>query len=120
MKYRIFGFKGKQVRDNIHSWDVASFVQGFIQKPKVAEVYNLGGGRLNSVSILEAFAQIESISGKKMVSEYIDQKRKGDHICYISDLSKAKRDFPDWSITRDLPSIFAEIFQAWEKTGRSS
>jgi len=110
LKYRIFGFKGKQVRDNIHAFDMAAFVHEFIGKPRVGEVYNLGGGRRNSVSILEAFAKIESISGEKMIFEHSDVNRIGDHICYISDTKKAKKDFQNWTITRDLPSIFEEIF----------
>src|SRR3984957_7437052 len=86
--YKIYGFKGKQVRDNIHSHDVAQFISHFIQSPRASEVYNLGGGRDNSISILEAFSLIEEISGKKMSYEFVDKNRKGDHICYISNLSK--------------------------------
>ena len=87
-KYNIYGYKGKQVRDNIHSRDVAAFIGAFISSPRAGEVYNIGGGRANSCSILEAFARIADISGKKMVYEYMDQTRSGDHICYISDLRK--------------------------------
>ncbi|MBI5453339.1 MAG: NAD-dependent epimerase/dehydratase family protein, partial [Deltaproteobacteria bacterium] len=112
-KYRIFGYKGKQVRDNIHSYDVAQFISEFISAPRIAEVYNIGGGRANSVSILEAFRLIESISGKPMVSEYVEENRQGDHICYISDLSKMKRHYPKWTITKDLSATFMEIRDAW-------
>jgi CDP-paratose 2-epimerase len=112
--YKVFGYKGKQVRDNIHSLDVARFMNEFIQAPRIAEVYNLGGGRENSVSILEAFRLISQISGKKMSYEYVDQNRKGDHICYISDLSKMRAHYPEWSITKDLRTTFEEIFQAWQ------
>jgi CDP-paratose 2-epimerase len=80
-------------------------------------VYNLGGGRNNSVSILEAFKMIESISGKKMISEYVEKNREGDHICYISDLSKMKAHYPNWDITKDLQTIFEEIYEAWQKRG---
>lgn len=114
-KYYIFGYKGKQVRDNIHSYDVVRFIDEFLRKPRVAEVYNLGGGRGNSISILESFSLIESISGKKMVSEYKDKNREGDHICYISDLSKMRTHYPDWDITRDLNTIFNEIYQSWNE-----
>jgi CDP-paratose 2-epimerase len=114
-KYNIFGYKGKQVRDNIHSYDVAMFINAFLKSPRIAEVYNLGGGRDNSVSILEAFSRIESISGKKMVHEYVDKNREGDHICYISDLSKMKAHYPTWTITKDLDTIFEEIYEAWQK-----
>jgi CDP-paratose 2-epimerase len=112
--YKVFGYKGKQVRDNIHSLDVARFMNQFIQAPRIAEVYNLGGGRENSISILEAFRLISQISGKKMSYEYVDQNRKGDHICYISDLSKMRAHYPEWSITKDLRTTFEEIFQAWQ------
>ena len=112
-KYNIYGYKGKQVRDNIHSYDVAMFINEFLRAPRVAEVYNIGGGRDNSVSILEAFSLIESISGKKMIYEYMDKNREGDHICYISDLSKMKRHYPSWSITKDINTVFQEIYKAW-------
>ena len=111
--YKVFGYKGKQVRDNIHSYDVAQFMNHFIQAPRAGEVYNLGGGRENSISILEAFSLISQISGRKMLCEYIDQNRKGDHICYISDLGKMKDHYPKWDITRDLLATFTEIYQSW-------
>ncbi len=113
IKYNIFGYKGKQVRDNIHSWDVANFISEFLKKPRIAEVYNLGGGRDNSISILEAFKLIETISGKPMKYEYQEQNRIGDHICYISDLSKIKSHYPNWGITKDLKTTFEEIYAAW-------
>jgi len=114
-KYTVFGYKGKQVRDNIHSYDVARFIDEFIQAPRIAEVYNLGGGRENSISILEAFNLIESISGKKMIYEYSDNNRIGDHICYISDLTKIKSHYPNWNISKDLKTTFEEIYQSWQK-----
>lgn len=112
-QYTIFGYKGKQVRDNIHSYDVMSFVQAFIDSPRVAEVYNIGGGRDNSISILEAFKLIESISGKEMKYVYDETNRKGDHMCYISDLSKMKAHYPSWDITKDLKTTFQEIHDSW-------
>ena len=112
-KYTIFGYKGKQVRDNIHSYDVAKFIYEFIKAPRVAEVYNLGGGNNNSVSILEAFSLVENISGKKMIYEYSDQNRIGDHICYISNLDKLKAHYPGWDITKDLKTTFEEIYLSW-------
>jgi CDP-paratose 2-epimerase len=111
--YKIFGYKGKQVRDNIHSRDVVSFMERFIAQPRQGEVYNLGGGRGNALSILEAFDLIAAISGKKMRQEYVDKNRAGDHICYISDLSKMKAHYPGWEITTNLPAIFEEIYRAW-------
>lgn len=112
-EYKIFGYKGKQVRDNIHSYDVAKFIDCFLAQPRIAEVYNIGGGRNNSISILEAFSLIESISGKKMRYVYTDQNRIGDHMCYISDLGKMKAHFPEWNITKDLKTTFQEIHDAW-------
>lgn len=112
-KYRIFGYKGKQVRDNIHSHDVVQFMRAFIETPRAGEVYNLGGGRENSISILEAFDLARSFSGKEMVYEYVEQNRQGDHICYISDLSKMKSHYPRWRITKSLDDIFREIFESW-------
>jgi CDP-paratose 2-epimerase len=111
--YKIFGYKGKQVRDNIHSYDVVQFIDKFLNNPRISEVYNVGGGRDNSISIIEAFDLIESISGKKMKYEYIEKNREGDHICYISDLSKMKSHYPNWEITKDLKTIFKEICQSW-------
>jgi len=113
--YRVFGYKGKQVRDNIHSHDVVQFMQRFIAAPRNGEVYNLGGGRANSISILEAFDLVASISGKKMIHEYVDQNRSGDHICYISNLDKMKAHYPGWGITRNLRTTFEEIHSAWVK-----
>ncbi len=110
--YRVFGYKGKQVRDNIHSYDVARFVEEFYAAPRIAEVYNIGGGEQNSVSILEAFDRIAAVSGREMKWEYVDQPRVGDHICYYSDLSKMKSHYPNWDITKDLDQIFEEIFAA--------
>lgn len=112
-KYTIFGYKGKQVRDNIHSHDVCAFIDAFIEKPRVAEVYNIGGGRDNSISILEAFSLIESISGKKMIYEYDEKNREGDHMCYISDLDKMREHYPNWDITKDLKTTFQEIHDSW-------
>lgn len=114
-KYNIYGYKGKQVRDNIHSLDVVRFMNEFLNYPRVAEVYNLGGGRDNSISILEAFSMIESISGNAMIYEYFDQNRIGDHICYISNLQKMKEHYPSWDITKDLKTTFQEIYEAWGK-----
>jgi CDP-paratose 2-epimerase len=118
--YRVYGYKGKQVRDNIHSLDVARFIHEFIQSPRAGEVYNLGGGRANSISILEAFRLIESISGKSMRYEYVDKNREGDHICYISNLGKIRRHYPRWEITRGLKETFEEIHSAWMKRARGT
>jgi CDP-paratose 2-epimerase len=111
--YKIFGYKGKQVRDNIHSLDVSRFIECFIKNPRIAEVYNIGGGRANSISIIEAFHLTSDVSGKPMKYEYLDQARAGDHICYISDLRKMRRHYPDWDITKDLRTTLCEIYNAW-------
>ncbi|MGI4834256.1 MAG: NAD-dependent epimerase/dehydratase family protein [Janthinobacterium lividum] len=111
--YTVFGYLGKQVRDNIHSHDVVRFMEEFIENPRVGEVYNLGGGRPNSISILEAFQLISNISGKAMRYDYVDQPRIGDHICYLSDLSKMQAHYPRWGITKNLRTTFEEIYASW-------
>jgi len=114
-EYTIFGYKGKQVRDNIHSFDVARFIEEFIKAPRIAEVYNLGGGKDNTCSILEAFDIISKISGKPMKYKYDETNRIGDHICYYSDLRKMKEHYPDWGITKSLQATFEEIYESWTK-----
>jgi CDP-paratose 2-epimerase len=113
--YRIYGYKGKQVRDNIHSCDVAGAVQAIYENPRPGEVYNLGGGRENSCSILEAFERVEQLTGKPMKHEYVDTPREGDHICYISDLRHLRSHCPGWQITRSLDDILREIIKGWEQ-----
>jgi CDP-paratose 2-epimerase len=113
--YTIFGYQGKQVRDNIHSHDVANFIESFIANPRFGEVYNLGGGKENTCSILEAFSMAESISGKKMNFKYNERNREGDHICYYSDLRKMKEHYPGWNITRSLQDTFSEIIESWKE-----
>ncbi|MBD0350686.1 MAG: NAD-dependent epimerase/dehydratase family protein [Flavisolibacter sp.] len=112
-EYTIFGYKGKQVRDNIHSYDVARFIEEFIRAPRVAEVYNIGGGKDNSCSILEAFDMVSAISGKPMQYQYVETNRIGDHICYYSDLRKMRTHYPSWNITKPLKTILEEIHEAW-------
>jgi len=114
-EYTVYGYKGKQVRDNIHSEDVARFVFEFYSNPRVAEVYNLGGGKGNSCSILEAFAITGAITGKEQVWSYVDQNRIGDHICYYSDLRKVKYHYPRWDITKSLHRTIEEIVEAWHR-----
>src|SRR5207244_60828 len=111
--YKIYGYKGKQVRDNIHAHDVARFIEAFHQNPRSGEVYNLGGGRGNSCSILEAFDRTATMSGRQMHAEYLDKNREGDHICYLSDLRKMQSHYPGWAITKTLDSIFEEIYLGW-------
>ncbi|MCU1343655.1 MAG: CDP-paratose 2-epimerase [Candidatus Acidoferrum typicum] len=110
--YTVHGYKGKQVRDNIHSFDVVRAFEEFARNPRPGEVYNLGGGRDNSVSMLEAIARIEPLTGRKINWTYSEQARKGDHICYISNLAKLKSHYPDWSVTRSLDTILNEMVVA--------
>ena len=114
-KYKIFGYKGKQVRDNIHSEDVAQLIALFIHSPKSGEVYNLGGGKSNSCSIMEAFKICEEISGKKQIFEYQEENRIGDHICYYSDLSKINMHYPLFRINHSLKDTIQQITNAQGK-----
>jgi CDP-paratose 2-epimerase len=120
-EYKVFGYKGKQVRDNIHSEDVARFIHAFVDAPRVAEVYNIGGGRDNSCSILEAFKIAESFSGLPQVYTYVDENRVGDHICYYSNLSKMRKHYPTWDISQGLTETIGQIVEAWiQRTARVS
>jgi len=114
-EYKIFGYRGKQVRDNIHSEDVAHFMYQFVQAPRVAEVYNLGGGKENSCSILEAFQIAEAFSGQTQQFTYLDENRIGDHICYYSDLRKMQAHYPGWGITKSLRTTIGEIVASWRQ-----
>ena len=107
--YRIFGYKGKQVRDNIHSYDVCSAIMAFAERPSAAAVYNLGGGRENSVSVLEAIARFEDLLGVTVPTEYVPDARRGDHICYISDLSRFRGDYPEWELTIAIDDVFESL-----------
>ena len=111
-EYKVFGYQGKQVRDNIHSHDVARFIEEFLKAPRVAEVYNIGGGRANSCSIREAFKLAEKFSSKSQVFQYVDENRIGDHICYISNLDKMRAHYPDWDITVSLEETIRQIVEA--------
>jgi len=113
-EYRVFGYQGKQVRDNIHSLDVARFMAAFVANPRAGEVYNLGGGKANSTSILEAFKITEKFTGKAQIHTYVDQNRAGDHICYYSDLRKMRTHYPQWDITQSLEATIGQIVNAWK------
>jgi CDP-paratose 2-epimerase len=112
-EYTVFGYKGKQVRDNIHSADVSGFILEFVNAPRCAEVYNLGGGKGNSCSILEAFQMVSALTGIPQKYKYVDENRIGDHICYYSDLRKMQSHYPRWGLTRSLQQIFEEIVAGW-------
>jgi CDP-paratose 2-epimerase len=114
-EYKIFGYKGKQVRDNIHSSDVARFMEAFINAPRTGEVYNVGGGKANSCSILEAFEIVEKFTDRPQVYTYVDNNRIGDHICYYSDLGKMKRHYPSWRVVISLDETIRQIVDGWEQ-----
>jgi len=114
-EYTVFGYKGKQVRDNIHSFDVARCVELFYEHPTTSAVFNLGGGRANSISILEAFTKVEDLTGTPMRWRYVDEARRGDHICYISDLRHLRSSLPKWELTKGLDEIFEEIVESWRQ-----
>jgi CDP-paratose 2-epimerase len=109
--YTIFGYKGKQVRDNIHSYDLINAFYHFYQNPKIAEVYNIGGGRFSNCSMIEAIQICESISGNKLEYTYAEDNRIGDHIWWISQIGKFEDHYPEWKLTYDVPGILQEIFQ---------
>jgi CDP-paratose 2-epimerase len=110
MEYRIFGYKGKQVRDNIHSRDLVDAFYRFFLTPRCGEVYNIGGSRFSHCSMLEAVRMCEEITGRPMKTRFINENRQGDHIWWISDMSKFKAHFPDWTHTRSVMQILSEIF----------
>jgi CDP-paratose 2-epimerase len=110
--YTIFGYKGKQVRDNIHSKDLINAFWAYFQNPRSSEVYNMGGGRHSNCSVLEAISIVEKISGRKLNYTISEQARIGDHIWYISDVNKFKSDYPDWEYQYDIETIIKEIVEA--------
>jgi CDP-paratose 2-epimerase len=118
LPYTIFGYRGKQVRDNIHAHDVINAFYHFAQDPRPGEVYNLGGGRANSISVLEAIRKVESLAGRGIQYSCVDQPRRGDHQCYISNLGKLRAHFPGWTITRSLDDILAEMVEFEQARGR--
>lgn len=120
--YTVFGYQGKQVRDNIHSADLVSAIEYFVKSPKQAAVYNIGGGRASNCSMLEAIELCEAITGRDLAWSYRDEARVGDHIWWVSDLTRLQTDFPDWQLTYDVPGILKEILEAnaerWEAESR--
>ena len=108
--YTVFGYKGKQVRDNIHSSDLIAAFHAFFRQPRAAAVYNIGGGLASNCSMLEAIALCESITGRRLKTSYQDENRSGDHIWYVSDLTRFRSDYPEWNITRDVPQILQEMY----------
>ena len=109
-RYTIYGYKGKQVRDNIHSYDLVNAFYQFYQAPRIGEVYNIGGGRFSNCSILEAIQVCERIADRKLNWSYVESNRIGDHIWWISDLRKFKTHYPEWNLTYGIQDILEEIF----------
>jgi CDP-paratose 2-epimerase len=111
MPYQVFGYKGKQVRDNIHSYDLIQAFDHFFRNPRCGEVYNIGGGRYSHCSMLEAIQICEEVCGRDLEYVYEESHRRGDHIWYVSDISKFQEHFPKWSLTRDIRTILTEIYE---------
>jgi CDP-paratose 2-epimerase len=109
LAYRVYGHKAKQVRDNLHARDVAAAVLAFAENPRCGAVYNLGGGRANSVSMLEAIERLEALTGQALDWTYVDEPRRGDHICYISDIRRFRADYPSWNVRVSLDDILREL-----------
>ncbi|NCA82392.1 MAG: SDR family NAD(P)-dependent oxidoreductase [Opitutae bacterium] len=120
-EYRIFGYQGKQVRDNIHSADLVSSFEHFYRAPRAGEVYNMGGSRFSHCSMMEAVALCEEISGRKMKTTYVETNRTGDHIWWVSDVSKFAAHYPGWKLTKTVRDILGEILEynlpRWKKEG---
>jgi CDP-paratose 2-epimerase len=114
-EYKVYGYGGKQVRDNIHSYDLVNAFYHFYLHPRAGEAYNMGGSRFSNCSMLEAIELCEQITGKKMRTQYIETNRIGDHIWWISDISKFRNHYPAWNLTRDVHNILEEIYAAQVK-----
>jgi CDP-paratose 2-epimerase len=112
LPYRVYGHKAKQVRDNLHSLDVCRAILAFAERPSVGVVYNLGGGRENSISMLEAIARFEELYGRPLQWEYVEEPRIGDHVCYISDLSRLRADYPEWDVSVTLDEVVESFADA--------
>ena len=110
-EYRIFGYKGKQVRDNIHSEDLIASFEHFHRAPRPGEVYNMGGSRFSHCSMMEAVGLCEEITGRKMKTAYVETNRIGDHVWWVSDVSKFQAHYPGWQLTKTVRDILAEIYE---------
>ena len=107
--YTVYGYGGKQVRDNLHAYDVCTAALAFAGRPTCGAVYNLGGGRPNSISVIEAIARLEDLCGAELARTYVDEPRRGDHICYITDLRRFRAAYPEWEVTISLDEILAAL-----------
>ncbi len=110
--YTVFGYEGKQVRDNIHSADLIAAFDHFFRAPRPGEVYNMGGGRFSNCSMLEAIAVCEEVAGRRLAWSYAETNRVGDHVWYVSDVSKFASHYAGWKLTRDVPGICREMYEA--------
>lgn len=119
-KYTVFGYKGKQVRDNIHSYDLVNAFWSYFQDPRIGEVYNLGGGRFSNCSMIEAIRMSEEIAERVLEYELIETNRMGDHIWWISDLRKFQRHYPSWQLKYSIQEIVSQIVDAAKETNRTS
>jgi CDP-paratose 2-epimerase len=113
-KYSLIGYKGKQVRDNLHSYDLVNCFWEVFKKPKKGEVYNIGGGRYSNCSVIEALESVEKISKIKIKKEYVKSNRVGDHIWYVSDISKFKKDYPNWKQHYNTDKILEELVESYK------
>ncbi len=109
--YTVFGYKGKQVRDNIHVRDVVEAFWAYFRRPMTGEVFNLGGGRHSNCSMLEAIGMAEELTGQPLAYEYAEGARTGDHIWWISDVSKFQQHYPEWRYRYDIKSLMADIHE---------
>ncbi len=107
--YRVYGYKGKQVRDNIHSFDVCTATLAFSEAPRAGAVYNIGGGRANSISLIEAIARLEEVFDRRLDRTYVEEARRGDHVCYISDSTRFRADYPSWEVSIGLDEIVSQL-----------
>jgi CDP-paratose 2-epimerase len=121
-EYRIMGYLGKQVRDNIHSLDLITAFWHYFQNPRLGEVYNMGGSRFSNCSMVEAITLCEKITGNRMLTTYTESNRIGDHIWWISDVSKFKRHYPSWALTMNIEGILGDIYEnnhsRWKMNGQ--
>jgi CDP-paratose 2-epimerase len=110
--YRVLGYRGKQVRDNIHSHDLVTAFGAFFRAPRCGAVYNIGGGRGSNCSMLEAIAVCQEIAGRELSWKYVEENRVGDHIWWVSDLSLFQQHYPDWKLEYGVREILVEIYEA--------
>jgi len=117
--YKVFGYKAKQVRDNLHARDLVGAFWQYFQAPRPAEVYNMGGGRQSNCSMLEAIALVERLAGRPMRWSLREEARIGDHVCWISNTRKFRAHYPEWRVTRDVAAILEEIYATLTDSSRA-